>query len=415
MSVSHPVQTAVDSDLGAIGPYRYKLATRVSEIDQPSWERVCQGANDPFMELPYLLANENAFCGEAQFWYATLLNDRGEVIGCTCFSRYDVDVAMLGPAFTQWSTSLIRRVWKSFLKVPVLLGGSPVSNCRGQLILSDEVDSDRAVATLDAIVAEIVKQAPVAYIAYKEFKTPLSDRVSGLQKFGYLKLHSQITYDLVGEYDSFQSYLATRGKVSRARIRKRFQKLEAEGLTCVQCRGGEGAVERFTDEVYKLYLNVLAKAEKKLERLPVEYFRELARQYPDESRFTFLYKNDRPVGFVCGLDSPGSHVLLFCGLDYKLNNDGDLYFYGIYRSLAFALRPGVKTVLFGSTADKFKTMVGCRPSSVWIYLKGVGLLRSALVNSLAWVLFPKPKTLTAPIELELAEESKPTTSEKRAA
>lgn len=400
MSGVSPEQLKVAGTEGSNAPYRFELQTRVSEIDRQSWERVCRGAGDPFMELRYLLANENAFRGEAQFWYATLLDEQGRAIGCTCFTRYHVDVAMLGPAFTKWSTALIRRVWKSFLKVPVLLGGSPVSTCRGQLILSDEADSNRVVATLDAIVAEIVKQAPVEYIGFKEFKTPLCDRVSGLQKFGFLRLHSQITYDLFGEYDSFQSYLATRGKLSRARIRKRFQKLEAEGLTCVQCRGGEGAVERFTDEVHRLYLNVLGKAKKKLERLPAEFFRELARQYPEESRFTFVYKAGRPVAFVCGLDSPGSHVLLFCGLDYKLNTDGDLYFYGIYRSLGFALRPGVKTVLFGSTADKFKTMVGCKPSSVWIYLKGVGILRSALVNSMAWILFPKPHTLPEQTELE---------------
>lgn len=393
MTQSNATQTPVSGHVDPNRPYRYRLVTRVADIDAASWQAICRNATDPFMELPYLIANENAFRDEAQFWYATLLDDQGTVIGCTCFTRYHVDVAMLGPAFTQWSTGLIRRVWKSFLKVPVLLGGSPVSNCRSQLALSDTADGSRVAMTLHEIVQEIVRQAPVAYIAFKEFSAKLTDQVSDLQKCGYLQFASQITYDLHGEYQSFQQYLATRSKLSRARLRKRFKKIEDEGLTCVQCRGGEGAVERFTDDVHKLYLNVLANAPKKLERLPAEFFREIARQYPEQSRFTFLYQGDRPVSFVCGLDSPGSHVLLFCGLDYDLNTEGDLYFNVIYRGLSFALRPGVKTVLFGSTADKFKTLVGCTPSTISIYLKGVGWLRSTLVNKLAWILFPKPRAL----------------------
>lgn len=391
---------------GFAGPrtsYRFELANCVADIDRTLWESVCQAAPDPFMEFPYLVANEKAFNDGTQFWYATLFDDNNEPIGCACFTRYLVDIVMLTPPILQWVNKQIRRVIPSFLRVPVLLGGSPVSTCRAQLVLKDGIDTDRATKALDEIVAEIVREAPVAYITFKEFEPGLAERMSNLTQHGYTRAHSLVTYDLRGELGSWDAYYSSRRKAIRYRIRKHFQKLDEAGLTCVHCLGGEGAAERFTDEVHTLYLNVLNKAEKKLERLPADYFRELARQYPESSRFTFVYKDERPVGFCCGLDRDGQHTLLFCGLDYKLNAEADLYFNLIFRGLKFGLIPGVKQVSIGAAADQFKQHIGCEPTPLSIYLKGSGWIRNLVVRSFSWLLFPPAPKFVRHLEQRSAE------------
>ena len=84
--------------------------------------------------------------------------------------------------------------------------------------------------------------------------------------------------------------------------------------------GGEGVDKLYTDEVHKLYEAVLQKARLKFERIPAEFFRELARQMPEESKYTFFYKGDKVVGVCSAMTSPVYHCMLYCGVDYELKN-----------------------------------------------------------------------------------------------
>src|SRR5439155_21508725 len=102
-------------------------------------------------------------------------------------------------------------------------------------------------------------------------------------------------------------------------IRKSQKKFQPAGLRVVQVTGGEGADALYTDEVHKLYEAVLERAKVKLERLPAAFFRELARQMPDESAFTFIYDGDRVVAFAASMFTPGAFHQMFVGVNYELN------------------------------------------------------------------------------------------------
>jgi predicted N-acyltransferase len=138
----------------------------------------------------------------------------------------------------------------------------------------------------------------------------------------------------------------------------------------------------FTEDVYRLYLAVLDRAEVKLECLPAEFFRELTRQFPEESAFTLGYQGERIVAFVCGLFHGDEYANLFCGLDYGLNEGADLYFNLMFHDVDFALRSGVRSLHVGQTADEFKSRMGCYTRPRFFYVKvrdplGASLLRAA--------------------------------------
>jgi predicted N-acyltransferase len=122
----------------------------------------------------------------------------------------------------------------------------------------------------------------------------------------------------------------------------------------VQLAGGDGVAERFTDDVHALYEAVLAKASVRFERLPAEFFRELARQLPDRTEFTFLYRGERVVAFAACLFSDEIFNQMFVGIDYSLNAEYDLYFNVFFEAVGGAFRRGARLIRIGQTADDCK-------------------------------------------------------------
>lgn len=389
-------QSTIRPEGPAIMPagYAYDLAERVADVDDETWQAICCSAgNHPYLGLGFLRAVELSFAHEAKFWYAIFRDDAGRPIACTCFSRYLVDGALMAPLIVQRVLGGIRTVWSSFLKYKILLCGVPVSTCNNQLAIAEGADTERLAQSLDDLALKLARDSGCTLISFKEFPPEMSQRMDALQDLGFLRARSLVAYNLAGEFGSFAAYQSSRSKSRRAKMRKSIQKFESAGFTCEELRGRDGVDRLFTDDVHRLYLNVLDRAKVKFERIPVEFFRELARQVPDESCFTIIRKDDRIVAFCCALAAAGEHYMLFCGLDYALNAEADLYFNTIYRGLGQGLAAGVKVVHIGAAADEFKRRLGCTGESLAIYVKAVGSVRQFLLRQVFGLLFdvtPEP-------------------------
>jgi hypothetical protein len=125
----------------------------------------------------------------------------------------------------------------------------------------------------------------------------------------------------------------------------------------------------------------------KFEILSAEFFREIARQLPEESRFTFIYKDDRIVGFCLGIHSAGMHYMLLCGVDYELNPQADLYFNMLYRGLEFAMQDHTPLIRVGASADEFKRRLGTFPKRLYIYIKSPWMVGRWLLGAAFNALF----------------------------
>lgn len=367
--------------------YPCDLVQRVDDVDVSSWQTVCRADGNPFLDLRFLRAVETSFAGESQFWYAIFRSDAGRPVACTCFSRYLVDGALMAPPAFQRLVARVRRVWPSFFKYKILLCGLPVSTCGNQLAVAPGADFERVTDSLDAVANNLARESGCGLISFKEFDPSMTARLAGLERHQFLRARSVVAYSLDGEFGTFENYQASRSKRTRANIRRHFRKFESAGLTIEQLHGRDGVDHLFDDDVHRLYLNVLDRAEVRFERIPVAFFRELARQLPDESCFTIARKGDRIVGFCCAVASHDAYNMLFCGLDYSINAEADLYFNIIYRGLAQGLAPGVRVVHIGAAADEFKQHMGCRGESLSVYVKAVGAVRQFLFRQVFGLLF----------------------------
>jgi predicted N-acyltransferase len=202
--------------------------------------------------------------------------------------------------------------------------------------------------------------------------------MKGLLLLGYTLGESLPMNMFDRKFSDFEQYLAALKAHYRQDVRRSKKKLEKTGFTVARIQGGPELEQMYSEEVHKLYLAVVERAESKLEILPREFFLAMAREFRECISFTYISRGERIVGFNWALRSGQAYRFMFCGIDYKLNEAADLYFNLMYAELDNGLRADVAAIEVGQTADLFKARLGCFPIPLKFYVKATifqGLLR----------------------------------------
>ncbi len=371
------------------GGYTCTLYESIGELDQAQWLAACDLAANPTLDPRFLKAVELSLAGYARFWYAIMHDASGTPAACACYCRYTVDGALFAPPRVQAWVRSIRKLIPSFFMLPILLCGVPISTGQkqGQLAIAPTADLEQLVPLLDDIARKLAKSTRCPLIAFKEFDAETAAALAGLTRRGYRRADSVVSYTLKADFASFDDFYEQRSKRTRANMRKVFSKFSEAGLTSRTLKGGEGVAELFTDEVHQLYQAVFDRAQVKFEWVPAAFFRELARQLPEESRFTFIERGSQVVGFCCALNSTVYHNMLYCGVDYDLNAEGDVYFNVIYRGVEHGLNQHPQYVKIGASADEFKQRMGCDSLQLYYYVRPLGLVTTLIFKAIARYLF----------------------------
>lgn len=118
----------------------------------------------------------------------------------------------------------------------------------------------------------------------------------------------------------------------------------------------------FNEELYSLYENVYERSNYKLEKLTIDFFRDIP------SDIYVFYVKEKPAAFV-QLGAMNNELnFIFGGLDYSLNHTYDLYM----NMLVFILRYGIENkysaIDFGQTAEDTKMKLGAIPQRKFMHI-----------------------------------------------
>lgn len=342
--------------LAATGRGQYRAVTyrSIRDVDWDEWNQLRDPEGDPFMDPRYILAVENSMASDCRFRHVVVRDEFDEPIAAACLCAYSVDGGVLAEGESKKVACLISRYAPVLLRLHILMCGLPISSGSSHLRFAPSADRGAVLRHLEEIIQAFANEEHSHCIVYKEFATDEVADLAPLSSLGYCRADSLPMNCVPTKYHSFDDYLSQIGSAKRRTIRRSREKFASFGFKVEHRTGGEGAAELYTDEVHELYMAVLERAAVRFESLPADYFRELARQLPENTLFTFVSQHDRVVGFAATLLCDDLFDQMFIGLDYNLNRECDLYFNIFYAAMEEAFVRGPRRIYVGQTSDEFK-------------------------------------------------------------
>jgi predicted N-acyltransferase len=381
--------TQADRVLTAPARYYVSEHDSIRDVDWDDWNRLRDPKLDPYMDPRYILAVENSMGKDSQFRQVLFYDEAGDPAASACLCSFSIDGAMLAEGRARTVANVINRVAPWLLRLPLMLCGLPVSTGSSHLRFAADANRGIILRALDRILVDFAKSTGCRCIVFKEFEAEQSRELVPLESLGYRQADSLPMNCTPVGFHSFDDYLS-RVKSSRRRtIRQSREKFRASGLRVVNYLGGEGADVLFSDDVYRLYGAVLDRAAVRFERLPAEFFREIARQLPENSLFTYIYERDRIVAFAITLFCEEFFDQMFIGLDYRLNAQCDLYFNLFFETLDAVFARTPSRIFVGQTSDDFKHQkLSAFQIPLSLYVKGCNRLVDSLLARCFDMFFP---------------------------
>jgi predicted N-acyltransferase len=377
-----------------MSPAQYHAVTcpSIRDVDWDEWNQLRDPEGDPFMDPRYILAVENSMGSVCRFRHVVFRDDDRHAVATACLCACTIEGPSLVDGTARKVVTAIDRLAPGLLGLRLLLCGLPVSCGSSHLRFSPHVDHAAVLRPLDEVMQAFASEERAHCLLFKEFEPFEARHLTSLEKLHYRRADSLPMNCVPSHHQSFEDYLSTISSARRYKIRHSRQKAAALGLTFEHRSGAEGAAELYTDEVHRLYEAVLERAKVRFERLPAEFFREMARQLPQESLFTFAIHDGRIVGFALSLSCQERFDQMFIGVDYELNRKLDLYFNTFYEALDAALKRRPRLIYVGQTTDEVKhEKLGAYQVPLTLYAKGRRrLVRSVMAVRFKWFFPDRP-------------------------
>jgi len=378
--------------------YTASVYDSIRDVDPDEWNRVRDPHADPCMHPGFVAAVENSFGDICRFRQILIRDEHGHPVAAACLCFFPVDAAVLADGFARKVANVINGVAPVLLRIPLLLVGLPISCGASHLRFAPEADREAVLRLIDDQARRFARETKAKCIVFKEFEAHECHDLEPLAALGYRQADSLPMNCAPAEYTSFDQYLASIPSAKRRTIRKSREKFAKFGFKVVHLRGGDGADRLYTNAVHRLYDGVLDRAKVRFERLPAEFFREIARQMPDNSLFTYVFQGERIVAFAATLTVEEVFDQMFVGYDYDLNPECDLYFNLFFEAISAAFQRGPRRIFIGQTSDEFKhqKLSGFQvPLS--IYVKGTHPIINALIKNAYGLFFP-PRPMQYPLQ-----------------
>lgn len=364
--------------------YTVRVHKAIGDVDRDEWKAA--GAHGLLMDPAFIAAAERALAGQLRMWHV-VFHDGARPVACASIGLYRADLAVLTAGVTRTAINAMRKVARGLGRINMLFCGLPISIGQNSIGFADGCDKTAVLERLDDLMEQLAVEHGALLRVFKEFTPEEMRELDALQRRGYLPAETPNLYVMERRHASFDEYcaaLTSHYRYDITRSRKKFAKasFEAERL-----RDRERIAAVYTDDVHRLYENVFAKAEHKLELLPASFFRALAEVYPGDVSLTLIKQNGNIAGFNYAVAFEDSYCYLFCGIDYQLNEKGDVYFNLMYREMDNWLTDGLPRVQMGQTSDEFKGRLGCDAVPLSCFVKGEGWFRW-IVKAGAKALFP---------------------------
>jgi predicted N-acyltransferase len=350
--------------------YCVEVYDSIRRVNPEEWNSLRE-RDDLFMDPRFIEAVENAMGRECRFRHVVVRDAQGRPMSTACLSSFVIGGASLAQGTAGKILAFLERIAPWAIRSKLILCGLPVSAGQSHVRFAPDADREAALRMVDSVARKFARAEWARLIVFKEIDPDGCRDLEPLTAIGYRRADSYPMNRALSEYHDFEDYLSQVDSKKRTTVRRSQRKFTKSGLRIEDRLGRDHAAELYTDDVHRLYEAVADQSDVEFGYLPAEFFRELARQLPDNTVFTYVYREDKVVGFLASLFSETTFHGLFVGLDYSLNSQSELYFNLLYHLVDIALHRSPREIYVGQTADEIKNYkLGCYQVPMSIYVKG---------------------------------------------
>jgi hypothetical protein len=362
---------------------RFHWTTALDDIGKEAWD-ACFASGSVYDSFELVQAVHHGRISGVEPNYLVGKHDGRIIFVLPCF-RFPLSLSLLAPQSVQQWIERLRKVFPRAMYFDTFIAGSTVAICKDSLGIAQIPRGDR-LAVLIRVKQQILERAQKLGSGLVVFKEITTDDLPLLQRA--LEPEFTIVESLPTMFlpvsDKGPPYIDRLRKKQRVLLRKRKRMFQEAGLRWEVATDFAPYAEAFVP----LYLQVLARAETRLETLTADFFREVSNRLGDRSFALLCFKGTQLVAFEIFLQDEQWLQPMYLGMDYAFRDHAALYFNCLYRIIEECENRGYPVVQLGQSAYEAKGLLGAVMARLYVGLyHRNGLARLAL-GKLKSTLFP---------------------------
>jgi predicted N-acyltransferase len=372
-----------------VGPaestFTVTCATTLHDVDARQWDDLVP-RDAPHLRYGFLRAVEDSGFGQRPYYLCAWRD--GCLAGAAAAYVMPVDLLTLAPPkYTRWINRLRERFAPRLLYLSTLSCGPIITNCNPSIYLAADLTTGERQEVIGELLRGLEAIPAGSLLCGFEFPDEAAAFYGpAMAAQGWIRAPSLPGTRLEIRWRSFDEYVASMRKAFRRAVLKDRRASEAIEFEVVDDFSAIG------EEAWRLYANVLEKADHVFEKLTPEFFRELGRF--EQSRL--LTARERATGRLIGIELLllGDTMLqdIYTGFDYESNPKQRLYFNLLYPVIEYAIGRRLQTLHLGQTSYKFKARLGVEAYPLWLFVKARNRLLHRVIATFRSLLFPETKT-----------------------
>ena len=346
-----------------------KIVDRITEIPADDWNKVYP---DILESYNFYKTLDESNLEQFSIRYIMVYERNKPVGATTCFvMNYSLDTTINGPL--RRLSNAIKKLMPNIFSLKVVVCGMPI----GQGRIGMAAMAGRENAVIKAILRRMERLArknKAVIIAFKDLDHAHTKMLDPLQKEGFAKFDSLPTTELNVWFKDFEEYLNTLSAASRYDLRRKFRRVDNH--VAIDMEVASALEDGTLKDVYRLYLNMIDTHDMGFELLTMDFFKNLPRNMPDQTKF-FLWRIDgKLVAFLLCLVSDDLLIDYYVGFDYSVAHKYHLYFVKFRDTLNWCIKHKIKKYEMGLTGYEPKRRLGFDFIPLYLYVK----LRSRMMR-----------------------------------
>ena len=338
---------------------KVKIVGKIEEIPPGDWGKTFP---DVVENYHFFKALDESNLSQFSFFYILVYDNDIPVGSTSCFvMNFPLDIAVTGGL--KKITNFIKRVSPGIINPRILVCGLPMG--QGRIGLAGELK--KVFTAIYRGMEEIARKERAGIIAFKDFNASYFNLFDKLLDRGFTRIRSLPSTDMDISFASFDEYLKTLSSVSRSGLKRKFKEIDA--LPKIDLEITNKPDEATLCEIHALYLQTYERQEVGLEKLSLDFFRNISRNMPDETKFFLWRINNKLAGFALCLVSGDYFIDYYLGFDYSVVFQYHLYFVRFRELMNWCIANKIKKYEMGQTSYEPKRRMGFKFIPLYIYVK----------------------------------------------